>query len=82
MSTPWSVVLEYTHVHTVCVCDSVLSSLWSLSVMVSSVKPNLWDHHHSSAISTTSLATAECTEMLCCQLPGSDFSTDGWRRGQ
>lgn len=41
-----------------------------LSADVSAVKPNLWDNHHSSTISSKS---SECEEMLCCQLEGSSF---------
>ncbi|KAA8584077.1 hypothetical protein FQN60_015285 [Etheostoma spectabile] len=48
---------------------------------VSSVKPDRRDNHHSSAISTKSLARSECEEMLCCQLEGSGFSPDEWRKG-
>lgn len=52
-----------------------------LSANVSSVKPDRGDNHHSSAISTKSLAGSECEEMLCCQLDGSGFSPDEWRKG-
>lgn len=52
-----------------------------LSANVSSVKPDHRDNHHSSAISTKSLAGSECEEMLCCQVGGSGFSPDEWRKG-
>lgn len=52
-----------------------------LSADVSSVKPDHEDNDHPSVISTKSLAGFECEEMLCCQLEGSGFSPDEWRKG-
>ncbi|KAI4812660.1 hypothetical protein KUCAC02_024030 [Chaenocephalus aceratus] len=60
---------------------SSLSTPCPLSTSVSSVQPDRGDNHHSSAISTKSLARPECEEMLCCQLEGSGFSPDEWRKG-
>ena len=66
---------------TQCLTLSLFSPPCPMSANVSSVKPDHRDNHHSSAISTKSLADSECEEMLCCQLEGSDFSPDEWRKG-
>lgn len=62
--------------------SSLSSSPQPLSTNVSFMKPNLRDNHHSSAISTESLADSECEEMLCCQLEALVSPRMSGERGQ